>query len=353
MQQRANLTQLWTKPDALWILDAEVAAILLAVHLISVIQEDTVVDNASIYSDSQAAIACINSCAEGASHELLRATQRAIQVVKKRSGRTAINLKCCPGHLGVPGNKEANAEASRAASGHYYPPQPVPQFLSNFRPATNPTTRKQVIKIENTSPAKRFWALSKAGAKFVANFPGISPCHFLAHARNPARSRVTLLYRLITGHFQLRKHLFRLQLVDSSQCEHCGLEPESVTYYLFRCSHYAPQRQIHLGPRGLDYLRLSHVLHATATLDPLFDYIKSTGRYADTVNPKSADFSHAKTRPLYADVWQNLALICGFFWHRFTPGANSLLETAAKVRMTGKIRMNSRTIRTFGVHRGT
>jgi hypothetical protein len=69
------------------------------------------------------------------------------------------------------------------------------------------------------------------------------------------------------------------------------------------------------------------------------------------VNPKSADFSHAKTRVLYADVWQNLALIRGFFWHRFTLCANSLLGIAAKVRMTGKIRVNGRTIRAFGVHR--
>jgi hypothetical protein len=90
-----------------------------------------------------------------------------------------------------------------------------------------------------------------------------------------------LLYRLTTGHVQLRKHLFRLQLVDSPQCEHCGLEPESVTHYLFRCSQYATQRHIHLGSRGPDYLRLSYVLHATAALDPLFDYIKSTGRFAD------------------------------------------------------------------------
>jgi hypothetical protein len=71
------------------------------------------------------------------------------------------------------------------------------------------------------------------------------------------------------------------------------------------------------------------------------------------VNPKSADFSHAKTRLLYADVWQKLALIRGFFWRRFTPGANSLLKTAAQVRMTGKIRMRGRIIRTFGVHRDT
>ncbi|CEL60260.1 hypothetical protein RSOLAG1IB_09484 [Rhizoctonia solani AG-1 IB] len=70
-----------------------------------------------------------------------------------------------------------------------------------------------------------------------------------------------------------------------------------------------------------------------------------------TVSPRSADFSHAKTRLLYADVWQNLALIRGCFWRRFAPGASSLLKTATQVRMTGKIRMNGRIIHTFGVHR--
>jgi hypothetical protein len=49
---------------------------------------------------------------------------------------------------------------------------------------------------------------------------------------------------------------------------------------------------------------------------------------AITVSPKSADFSYAKTRVLYADVWQNLAIIRGFFWRRFTLGANCLLKTA-------------------------
>jgi hypothetical protein len=37
-----------------------------------------------------------------------------------------------------------------------------------------------------------------------------------------------------------------------------------------------------------------------------------------TVNPKSADFSHAKTRLLYADVWQNPAIVRRPFWRKFT-----------------------------------
>jgi hypothetical protein len=47
------------------------------------------------------------------------------------------------------------------------------------------------------------------------------------------------------------------------------------------------------------------------------------------VNPKSADFSHAKTRVLYADDWQNPALIRRFFWRKFALGENALLKTAA------------------------
>jgi ribonuclease HI len=267
------------EPDSLSILDAEVAAILLATHLVSVTQEDNIIEDVSIYSDSQAAIACINGHAEGASFELLKAARRGIRAARKGSGGSTISLKWCPGHLGVPGIEEADAEASRAASGHCYPPHLVPHYLSDFRPATNPSTQKQAVKTENRSLAETFWALSKAGVKFTARFPGISPRHFLAHTRNLPRSSATLLYRLTTGHVQLRKHLFRLQLADSPQCEHCGLEPETVTHYLFRCSRYSLQRQLHLGSRGPDYLRLSYVLHATAALTPLFDYIKSTGRF--------------------------------------------------------------------------
>ncbi|CEL54004.1 hypothetical protein RSOLAG1IB_11536 [Rhizoctonia solani AG-1 IB] len=70
-----------------------------------------------------------------------------------------------------------------------------------------------------------------------------------------------------------------------------------------------------------------------------------------TVSPKSADFPHAKSRLLYADVWQNQTLICGFLWPKSALGTNSLLETAGQVRIAGKIRMNCRIIRTFRVHR--
>ncbi|CEL63543.1 hypothetical protein RSOLAG1IB_10844 [Rhizoctonia solani AG-1 IB] len=169
--------------DSILILDTEVAAIMLATHLALVFQEDTVVDNVAIYSNSQAAIVCINNHSEGASNQLLRAMCKVIRAAKKGSGGTAIDLKWCPGHSGVPGNKEADTEASQDAAGLCYPPQLVPHYLANFRPATNPASRKQAIKTKNRVAAETYWAQSKAGTKFASMYPGISPSLSCAYTK--------------------------------------------------------------------------------------------------------------------------------------------------------------------------
>ncbi|KAH7334627.1 hypothetical protein B0J17DRAFT_577115, partial [Rhizoctonia solani] len=89
--------------------------------------------------------------------------------------------------------------------------------------------------------------------------------------------------RLITGHVQLRQHLYHLQLVDSPTCEHCRRESETVTHFLFRCPRYATQRQEHLTSRGADFLRPCFIFHAPCALGPLFDHVKATDRFSDFV----------------------------------------------------------------------
>ncbi|KEP45725.1 putative reverse transcriptase from transposon X-element protein, partial [Rhizoctonia solani 123E] len=137
------------EPGSFSSLDAEVASILLAAHLVTTIQQDTIVDDVTIYSDSQAAISCINHHAKGASRNLIRETRKAIRTARKGSGGTLINLVWSPGHMGIPGNEAADAEASRVASGHTHPPHLIPHFLVDFHPATNPTTLIQSMKTEN------------------------------------------------------------------------------------------------------------------------------------------------------------------------------------------------------------
>ncbi|CUA73498.1 putative RNA-directed DNA polymerase from transposon BS [Rhizoctonia solani] len=156
-------------------LDAEVAGILLAAHLVLKVQKDTIVDDVSIYTDSQAAISCINRHTEGVARRLLRATREAIRKAKLGSGGTVLNLKWCPGHTGIPGNIMADGEASRAASGHTFPHHLVPKFLVDYHPATNPTTHKQAAKAENRKLAKTHWSSSNAGIKHVEKFPNLPP----------------------------------------------------------------------------------------------------------------------------------------------------------------------------------
>ncbi|CUA75215.1 putative RNA-directed DNA polymerase from transposon BS [Rhizoctonia solani] len=268
---------------SLSVLDAEIAGILLAAHLVITAQEDTIVDDVSIYTDSQAAISCINNHSQGASVQLLKATCRAIRLAKKGSGGTPIRIRWCPGHAGVPGNEAADEEANRVASGLIYPPHLIPKFLTEFRPTTNPATCKKAMKAGNRTLAEAHWRASDAHAKFSTKYPNISPRHFLAHSHTLTRSRATLLFRLTTGHIQLRQHLFRLKLVDSPKCEHCRDESETVTHYLFRCPQYAKQRWEHLASRGTAFLRPAFLLHASCALEPLFDYVKDTGRFAELV----------------------------------------------------------------------
>ncbi|EUC65957.1 reverse transcriptase from transposon X-element protein, putative, partial [Rhizoctonia solani AG-3 Rhs1AP] len=247
------------------------------------VQDNTIVDDVTIYTDSQAAITCVNDQVGGASRELLKATKRAIRKAERGSGGTIIHLKWCPGHAGIPGNEAADEEASLAASGRLHPPHLIPPFLSDYHPATNPSKRKQLEKAANRRLANAHWASTTAGSKHASRFPGLSPRHFLAHSRELTRSQATLLYRLMTGHVQLRQHLHRLQLVDSPRCEHCSREYETVSHFLLRCPRYATERHEHLTTRGPDFLRLSFLFHAPDALRPLFDFIKATGRFPDLV----------------------------------------------------------------------
>ncbi|KAJ1301817.1 hypothetical protein OPQ81_009045 [Rhizoctonia solani] len=269
-------------PSSLSSLDTEIAGILLAAHLVTRIQADTIVDDVTIYTDSQTAISCINNHTKGASRQLLKATRKEIRLARRNSGGMTIHLKWCPGHEGVPGNEAADEEAARAAAGATYPPHLIPPFLADYRPALNPTTRKQAIKAENRRLTNTHWSASAAGIKHSTRYPNLSPRHFLGHARNLSRARATLLLRLTTGHVQLRQHLHRLQLTDSPDCEHCN-KAESVEHFLTECTRYAEQRQEHLAPLGTDSRRPAFLLHAAAALEPLFGFIRATGRFADLV----------------------------------------------------------------------
>ncbi|KAF8600940.1 hypothetical protein BDV93DRAFT_446454, partial [Ceratobasidium sp. AG-I] len=93
-------------------LDAELAGILLAAHLIETTRD---VDDATIFTDSQAAISCIRGTTTGATQALLKSVRRALKRVRSKAGGTTVNLLWCPGHANIRGGDLADAEAKAAA----------------------------------------------------------------------------------------------------------------------------------------------------------------------------------------------------------------------------------------------
>lgn len=262
------------------VLDAELAGILIAAHLIL---DSPVADDATIFTDSQAVISCIKGRANGATEALLKATKRALRKARQKAGGTEVRLQWCPGHQGVRGNELADAEAKAAAGGRTYPVSLIPRFLADYRPLVNPGTLKKRIKEQNRVEAILHWETSTAGIKYRQRYPHLDASSFLAHAASLPRSRATLLYRLITGHVQLRQHLHRLRATDSPMCEHCQTVPETVAHFLLRCPRYSSERYLYLESLGRDFLVLGFLFSSPEALLPLFDFVRATGRLSDFV----------------------------------------------------------------------
>lgn len=97
----------------------------------------------------------------------------------------------------------------------------------------------------------------------------------MSHSAPLPRSRATLLYRLITGHIQLRQHLHRLRATDSPTCEHCQTVPEAVAQFLLRYLLYSSECYLYLESLGLDFLVLEFLFSSPEVLLPVFDSMRA------------------------------------------------------------------------------
>ncbi|KAG8684497.1 hypothetical protein FRC09_015351, partial [Ceratobasidium sp. 395] len=213
-------------------LEAELAGILCATRAVN---RMLVVNLATIYSDSQLAVACVKGEATGAPKALLRAIRSEMRRIEEREECMLLSLLWCPGHQDIVGSVEADREAKAAAQGKNYPRGFVPKILLEYRPVVSRSVAKGLFKEANKDFALGNWGDSRQANKLRELYPNIDPSRFLASANRLPRSQASLLFRLITGHIQLQRHLHSIHAVDSPICEGCGDAPETVAHFILRC----------------------------------------------------------------------------------------------------------------------
>lgn len=262
------------------VLEAELAAILLALQLILLVP---LVDDATIFLDSQLALRSLDGQPVGAPRALVVAIRRALNKARNHVGGTEITLRWCPGHAGSRGNEMADTEARAAARGRQYPADIIPIFLKKYRPLADPALVKQTLLADNLLLADSFWTSSCACVKLSSKHRDLKASSFLELSACLNRSRATLLFRLMTGHVALRDHLACIQCEDDNTCGSCHSAPETVAHFLLRCPSFVADRHEHLGSKDRDFLSLNFLFSNKAAIPFLFNYIKATGRFSDSL----------------------------------------------------------------------
>jgi ribonuclease HI len=258
------------------ILEAEVAAIMLGLHLV---QQYSPTEDVVIYSDSQLAIKCVHGHRTKAPSSIAKASQRLFKRVKKSFDGVSIRIDWCPAHVRIRGNEEADHEAREAAEGKVYPSHMIPDFLTSYHPLADPAKERELQRTRNKNLAAQIWQDSEACAKLTRRYRDADPAAYFGLTHGLNRSRASLWIRLVTGHVQLNAHLQRIGATPSDTCGQCGLEQETVAHFILRCPTYADIRYEHLGSRGREFLCLNHLFFTKDALQALFRYIKASGRF--------------------------------------------------------------------------
>ncbi|KAG2029191.1 hypothetical protein BDR03DRAFT_881577 [Suillus americanus] len=148
-----------------------------------------------------------------------------------------LTVRWSAGHIGTPGNEQADEQAKKAAQGETSDPHLLPASLRspNDTPLTLPTSKsaiKQVFRTTTNREAGTALENSPRYAKFKEIDPSFPSNHFNKLADDYPRKHATLLIQLRTGHIPLNKHLHRISRSPSPTCPACEEREESVHHWI-------------------------------------------------------------------------------------------------------------------------
>ena len=279
--------------------EAEIAGILLALHLISMEKRNST--SCAIAVDNQAAIQAFNAEMKRPGHHLARETLKNAFQIQKRKKKTKfkLTLRWTAGHVGIDGNEKADCEAKKAANGSTSPAKQLPRYLRKPLPI-NPSavTRKHTEELKKKW--KEDWHASTRGAKALrmdSTTPSDKFLKAISHEKL-SRASASLIAQLRLHHIPLNSYLHRFKRVDKPSCPACGENEESIAHFLLTCPKYgyeraALARQVRKKQK---FMTVETLLGEPDLVLPLANYINSTGRFKNHLGEQPTTQSIATTR---------------------------------------------------------
>jgi ribonuclease HI len=264
--------------------EAEVVGMILAVHLL---KEAGGEGTMALGVDNQAAIRATGSFQSQPGHHLIDTLHDDLRKLLPENDGRKLALRWTPGHKGLAGNEEADAQAKRAARNEMSEGKELPKSLRSREntPITLPLSKsatKQLFHDQLKSEARTVMSNSPRYEFLRSIDPTFPSNNFENIVDEYPRRHSSLLFQLRSGHVPLNKYLHRISKSPSPRCQQCNEREETVHHFLVSCPKYARQRATlrnEIGPRAS---QLQHLLSNCNSTKALFTYIASTKRFVQT-----------------------------------------------------------------------
>ena len=243
--------------------------------------------------DNQAAIRATNAFQSKPGHYLMDKLHDDLRTLFPAEGDGKLIIRWTAGHVGIPGNEQADEQAKKAARGETSATHLLPLSLRSTAdtPATLPISKsaiKQTFQQSINAEARTVQSSSPRSIKFKEIDPSFLSNHFTKLADEYPRKHAALLVQLRTGHIPLNKHLHRISKSPTPLCPSCEEREESVHHFLLTCPTYARQRATLQAVLGTRAHNLRDLLNGEESIKEVLKYIARTKRLSNTfgdVNP--------------------------------------------------------------------
>ena len=200
------------------------AAELTAVHLGITQWQESIYPKCRIYTDSQAAGTSICQPWRQSGQSIIRPIIDLTDDLKTQDPQKQLELIWIPGHCGITGNEQADADAKQAALD--------PSISKPFHHSSLKSCRLQYIKALAKSQWKKEWAKNIKTARQLRRILIIDEVKrgTKLYSKIGNRKISARLAQLRTGHCALNGYLYRFGKKSSPTCE-CGYGKETVEHY--------------------------------------------------------------------------------------------------------------------------